>query len=80
MNGLAPDDTAPRAPASAHAATSVPNCFYHRLCPDDRSDPADGTLAAPPLLAPPPPADRDDAMLAGFEYELLVGFEYEPEE
>lgn len=34
------------------------------MCPDDRSDPAEGNFAPPPLLATP----RDAG--AGFEYEV----------
>lgn len=54
-----------------------PWLFYHSLCPDDRSDPADGNLAPPPLLAALPPA-RSDAG-AGFEYELEEEEEEEDE-
>ena len=67
-----------------HAPDSRSRSLYHRLCPDDRSDPADGNFAPPVLPAAPPPtrpeAGRDDDAVAGFEYELAAGFEYELEE
>jgi len=53
--------------------------FYHRLCPDDRSELADGSFDAPPLpllLAAVLPTARPEAVAraavgAGFAYELL---------
>ncbi|CAN0552968.1 unnamed protein product, partial [Ectocarpus sp. 12 AP-2014] len=48
---------------TAHQETARDNTllFYQRLCPEDRSEPADGIPFPPPIAAPPPTVLPDAA-------------------